>query len=109
MQYSKLAELYAHLEWTSARLKKVEAIADFLRSADDELLPKAALLVQGKVFPSWSEQEIGIANLLMVKILSSAIGFPEKEVMHKFKKVGDFGTVAEELAARKRQKTLFQR
>lgn len=107
MLYSRLVDVYEELEKTPARLKKVGIISGILKGSENEILPKVTLLVQGKLFPSWSEKEIGIANLLMVKIISTATGFSEKEVMGGFKKTGDFGLVAENLMGRKRQKTLF--
>jgi DNA ligase-1 len=63
MKYSKLVELYEYLEQTPSRLKKVEAIADFFRSADSSVLDSVALLVQGKVFPPYSEKEMGKSGL----------------------------------------------
>ena len=109
MDYKKLVTVYGELEKTSARLKKIEIISGLLAGTREELLPKVTLLVQGKLFPAWSESEIGIANLLMVKIISTATGFPEKDVNARFRKTGDFGLVAEELIRRKRQRTLFQK
>ena len=56
------------------------------------------LLVQGLVFPAWSDREIGIANQLMIKAIAQATGFSGKEVVSRFKKSGDFGLVIEELS-----------
>ncbi len=107
MNYAELVEVYEHLEKTSARLKKIDIIAKLMRETPNDMLSKVTLLLQGKVFPSWSEKEIGIADLLMVKIVSKSTGFSEKEVLSKFKKTGDFGLVIQELAEKKKQRTLF--
>ncbi len=109
MKYSKLVEVYEYLEKTSARLKKTKAMANLLKETPADLLPKVALLLQGRIFPSWDEREIGIANLLMVKIISTATGFSQKDIAARFSKTGDFGLVIEELVSRKRQRTLFQK
>ncbi len=104
-----LVETYEFLERTGARLKKTEAIAGLLRETPGDELEKVALLIQGRVFPSWDEREIGIANLLMLKIIKTVTGFPEREIGEKFRRAGDFGLVIEELVAKKRQKTLFRK
>ena len=109
MDYSKLVEVYEYLEKTGARLKKVERIAALLEETNTDLLPTVALLVQGKLFPSYSEKEIGIANLLMVRIIANTTGFSTKQVSEKFNKIGDFGLVIEDLIGKKKQQTLFRK
>ncbi|MCK4496637.1 MAG: ATP-dependent DNA ligase, partial [Candidatus Aenigmarchaeota archaeon] len=107
MDYAELVEVYEHLEKTSARLEKIGTIAKLMRETPTDMLPRITLLLQGKVFPSWSEKEVGIADLLMVKIVSKSTGFSENEVLSGFKKTGDFGLVIEDLVGKKKQKTLF--
>jgi len=109
MKYSVLVEVYEDLEKTSARLSKIELISNLLRKTEEDLLPKITLLIQGKIFPSWSDQEIGIASQLAIKIISTATGFSTSEIEQRFKKRGDFGLVVEELMKKKKQKTLFTR
>ena len=67
MLYSKLAETYERLEKTSGRLDKTAIIAELLKEANAEDLEKVSLLVQGVVFPSWSEKEIGVAKKMVAK------------------------------------------
>ncbi len=107
MDYAELVEVYEHLEKTPARLEKIGTIAKLMRETPTDMLPRITLLLQGKVFPSWSEKEVGIADLLMVKIVSKSTGFSENEVLSGFKKTGDFGLVIEDLVGKKKQKTLF--
>ncbi len=106
MLYSKLVEVYEELEKTSARLGKIDAVARILKEAEPGNLPRVVLLLQGKVFPSWSEQEIGIADKMVVRIVSTATGFKEAEVMRHYNETGDLGLTVEKLLAGKRQQTL---
>lgn len=108
MLYSSLAGVYEDLEKSSERLKKTDILANLMRKADDEDLRMIVLLAQGKTFPAWAEEEIGISGLLMAKVISMATGFPVDEVSKLYREIGDYGLVAEKLCARKRQKTLFQ-
>jgi len=109
MEYSRLAELYEYLEGTSSRLKKTEKIARFLMETEDASLEHVVLMVQGKVFPSYSEKEIGIASKMMIKTFSSSTGFPERKVVSAFREMGDLGLVAEKLSSGRRQKILASR
>ncbi len=109
MDYEKLVGVYEYLERTPARLKKIEKIADLLRETPTENLSRVTLLLQGKVFPSWSEKEIGIADMLMVKIISKSTGYSGKDVLLGFKEYGDFGRVIENMVGKKKQKTLFSK
>jgi DNA ligase-1 len=107
MKYSKLVELYEHLEKTSSRLKKIESIAEFLKKSETSVLEKVTLLVQGRIFPSYSEREIGVADKMIVKVIASSTGFPEKDVISEFKETGDLGLAVEVLMKRRRQTTLI--
>jgi len=109
MYYSRLADTYEELEKTSAKLKKSEIIAMLLKETDSREMGMVVLLLQGRVFPIWSEKELGIANLLMIKAISTATGFPAGKVEERFKKTGDLGLVVEELIKNKKQSTLFSR
>jgi len=109
MDYSKLVDVYEYLEKTPGRLKKTEAIAEILKKTDSENLPMIALLLQGRVFPSWSEKEIGIASKMAAKIISVSTGFSMQQVSNRFRKSGDFGLVAEDFVEKRRQRTLFKK
>jgi DNA ligase-1 len=106
MLYSKLVEVYDELGETSSRLGKTDAVARILKEADEESLSRVVLLLEGRVYPHWSEAEIGIADKLVARIVSTATGFRESEVMKRFNETGDLGLTVEKLLAEKRQRTL---
>lgn len=106
MKYSVLADVYENLEKTPGKLDKTSIIAKLLKGTPNDLLPKVVLLLSGRVFPSWSEEELGVANQLMIKAIEKAYGINEKEIMKLFKKTGDLGSTIEELSKKKRQSTL---
>ena len=107
MLYSKLVEVYQILEKTSGRLEKTEIIANLLKEADS--LPKVALLIQGRIFPSWDEREIGVAKKMIIRVIAQTTGFSEQEIVSKYNKVGDLGLVVEELVSKKKQRTFSQK
>ncbi len=109
MYYSRLSDTYEELEKTPAKLKKSGIIAGLLKETEVKEMGMVVLLLQGRAFPIWSEKELGIANLLMIKAISSATGFAAQKVEERFKRTGDLGLVVEELIKNKRQSTLFRK
>jgi len=106
MDYSELAGVYEQLEKTAKKLEKRDIVADFFRDCPAEQLPIVALLIQGRIFPAWSEIELGVAENIMVKTLAKTAGLPEKEVKQDIRKHGDIGEGAEDIISRKTQSTL---
>lgn len=106
MKYSELADLYQKLEKTPSKLKKTELIAGFLRKTPADLLPNVVTMLTGKVFPMWSEEDLGVANKLMVKAISRSAGVKSAKIRSKFRETGDLGLTAERFARNKKQRTL---
>jgi len=107
MQYSQLTEVYEDLEKNPSRLKKTEILAKFLSKLKNLKQSEIIYLLQGKVFPDYSEKEFGISEKLCIKALEKASGISNKEIVEKWKKIGDLGKVAEEIIKSKKQNTLF--
>ena len=79
-------------------------MASFLKKIKE---PEIIYLLQGKAFPDYDEREFGISEKLCIKALSKASGISDKEIVQKWKRLGDLGKVAEEVMSRKKQGTLF--
>lgn len=109
MEYSALAETYESLEKVSSKLKKAEILADFLSKISSKELEKVVLLVLGTVFPGYSQMELGIADKMIIKSIAKATGFKDSDVVEKFKKAGDLGSVAEECLKSRKQSTLAKK
>jgi DNA ligase 1 len=107
MNYSQLCEVYENLEKNPSRLKKTEILSEFLNKIKHEKNKEIIYLLQGKVFPDYSEKEFGISEQLCIKSLSKASGESTKKIIQKWKKIGDLGLVAEEVILNKKQNTLF--
>src|SRR3989344_388264 len=109
MFYPKLAETYGKLEKTPSRLDKIEIISSLLKETETDVLPKVALLLQGRVFPSWDERVIGVASKMVIRVISQTTGFNENEIVQKFNKIGDLGLVVEDFISHKKQKTFLKK
>jgi len=107
MQYSQLCQTYEDLEQNPSRLKKTEILADFLKKLKTEHNKEIIYLLQGKTFPDYSEKEFGISEKLCIKALEKASGISNKDIIQKWKELGDLGKVAEQIISKKKQHTLF--
>lgn len=112
MLYHELVEVYQDLDSTTKRLEKTSILASFLGKVGDEepeILSIVTLLSLGRIFPTWSEEELGIGAKLLMKAISMAVGVSPEVVENQMRETGDMGLAAEELYQRKSQVTLFSR
>jgi DNA ligase-1 len=112
MKYEKLVELYEVLDSTSKRLEKTSIIADFLSMVgekDPTILSIITLLILGRIFPTWSEEELGIGSKLLMKAIALVVGVKSEDVEDQMRDIGDIGLAAQDLFSRKVQSTLFRR
>ncbi len=107
MLYKELCEVYEELEKNHSRLKKTDILSDFLKKLKNSKNLEIIYLIQGKVFPDYSEKEFGISEQLCIKVLEKSSGISKKEIINKWRKIGDLGKVAEEVISKKKQNTLF--
>ncbi len=107
MRFRDLVEIFDSLEITSSRLEMTDFLADFLVRVSCDDLPKIVYLTQGKLFPDFYPEKIGIADKLLLRAMAFTSGIREEEVHGIWLKEGDPGKVAEEIFARKKQTALF--
>ena len=106
MEFARLTSIYSRLEDISGRLEMTDVVAEFLKEVPDGLLSTVILFLRGTPFPPWSNLEIGIADKLMVKALSSVSGASEDKLNSILREKGDLGSVAEAVLVNKPQTTL---
>ena len=112
MLYQELVGVYQDLDSTTKRLEKTAILSDFLGKVGNEepqILPIVTLLSLGRIFPTWSEEELGIGAKLLMKAISMAVGVSPEDVENQMRETGDIGLAAEELYQQKSQVTLFTR
>ncbi len=112
MSYSKMVDVYEALDSTTKRLEKTSILADFFASIGEKnpkLLPVVILLSLGRVFPTWSEEELGIGTKLLMKAIALVVGVKPPDVEDMQRDAGDIGKAAQNLFMKKKQATLFTR
>jgi len=111
LKYAVVAEYFEKLEQTSGRLQMTEILSDLFKETPKAELPILAYLMQGKLRPDFEGVELGIAEKLALRAMSTASGKREQEVKDAYIKAGDIGSAAEALlkkgAGRERQGSLF--
>ena len=70
-------------------------------------LRKLVYLTQGKLRPDYEGVELGLAEKMALRAISTASGLSSKVVRNAYVKVGDIGTTAEQLLRKKSQETLY--
>jgi len=108
MDFSTLVEIYEKLEKTTSRLEMTSIVSEFLSTVPDDKLPVILLFLMGRVFPIWSDKELGVGSKLVIKAISNVSGIPEFRIEDKIRETGDTGLAAESLLVKKVQTTLFQ-
>ncbi|MDD9954561.1 MAG: ATP-dependent DNA ligase [Candidatus Woesearchaeota archaeon] len=106
MQFSTLCDTYKEISQTTKRLEKTAILAAFLKEVPEREMQTIMLLLKGRVFAEWDKTTLGISEKLTIKAINTASGIPEKEIMTKFKELGDLGEVAAAVMGKKTQVTL---
>jgi DNA ligase 1 len=107
MQYKELAEFYESLSSTSKRLEKTYQISRLIKDAKEEEIKIIVLLAQGKIFPEWERIKIGASDKLVIKAISKSAGASSVHIESEWKRLGDLGSVAHALLAKRKQSSLF--
>jgi len=104
MQFSTLSEYFQRLEKTPSRIAMTEILAELFHAAHVDEIGNICFLLQGRVAPLYEPIEFGVADRFMIRAISKAYNVDEKHTATVFKKQGDLGTAAEEIAREKRGK-----
>lgn len=107
MEFSVVAKTFDRLEATSSRLEMADILSEFFSTLPPKDLKSVIYLSQGKLQPDFVEQELGMADRLVLKAISFTSGDTDKAAEDLWFKLGDPGAVAEQLLGKKKQTTLF--
>jgi DNA ligase 1 len=92
--FKELAAVFEKLERTSSSAAMVGILARFLPILSPEEVKMTAYLLSGKVGPSFSTPEFGIAQVLAARAVAEACGVSSAKVRNMLIKLGDLGAVA---------------
>ncbi|MFH1239603.1 MAG: ATP-dependent DNA ligase [Candidatus Diapherotrites archaeon] len=107
MQFRKVAEYFEKIEKVSSRLEMTDLVSELLSKASKSDIANVIYLSQGKLGPDFLSLEPGLGEKLVIEAITKFSGYEKIEIEKKFKKQGDLGLVAFELAEKKKQQSLF--
>ena len=107
MEYQKLTDIYERLEATPSKLEKTDIIAELLGDTPDSLLDVVPSLLMGRIFPDWSQLELGVGPGLLYDSICFIAGVSKDALKETIRDEGDVGNAAEKLLENKVQSMLF--
>ena len=107
LSYLTVATAYEKLEGISGRNEMTEVFASLLTETPKQELPMLVYLTQGKLRPDYEGVEIGVAEKMALRALTSATGLDGDRVYQTYVKTGDIGSAAEKTLEGRKQATLF--
>ncbi|WOV92771.1 MAG: ATP-dependent DNA ligase [Candidatus Nitrosoabyssus spongiisocia] len=107
MDFLILAKTFEKMESTSKRLELTDLLAQLFSNTDVDLMDKVIYLIQGKLRPDFENVEVGIADKLIIRILSNLSGLSIQKIQDAYAKYGDLGLVASTILVDKPQTTLL--
>lgn len=109
MEYSKVANYLEKIANNPKRLAKTKYLSELLKETPKESLNSMMLLLRGNIFPDWDEREIGMSSNLILKSIAITTGKSTDNLKEEWKKIGDIGSLAQEIISSKTQSTLFNK
>lgn len=106
MRFFDLAQTWSQIDATSGRLEIAALMSELFRTATPAQAKIIAYLTEGILLPPYEGLELGIGEKYVMDSISHVSGYSRAEVEKQFKKLGDFGAVAEWALARKKQTSL---
>src|SRR5437870_3850719 len=106
MEFARVVEVYDRIEATTKRLEMTSLLVELLRSTPREDLDKVVYLTQGRIHPDYLGIELGLAEKMVIRVLTHATGLDETRIQKLWKEKGDLGLVAEDAIGTRRQKPL---
>jgi DNA ligase 1 len=105
MLYSEFVQVYEELNSTTKRLEKETIIAKFLPKLKEN--PEWIYLLRGRVLPDYDPREFGISGQLVIKAIAVSFGVRNNDILKRYRRIGDLGQIASEMAGKKIQGRLF--
>lgn len=109
MRFSELVNSYEMIEATPSRISMTYYLVDLFRKTSEDIIDKVVYLTEGRLYPNFVGIELGMAEKMALRALSSATGMSQDKIENEYKKRGDIGQISENLLNSKKQTTLFKR
>ncbi|MCC7570796.1 ATP-dependent DNA ligase [Candidatus Micrarchaeota archaeon] len=106
MKFSIVVEYLKEIENESSRLVITEILSKLLSLCSKQDIEPLILLLQGQIAPPFKNMPLGLGEKFIIQSIAVSTGHTVKSVENRFNKIGDFGLLAEELSATRKQQAL---
>lgn len=103
MDFQKLADLFEELEATASGNKMREILSLFFKKVPPEDMALVAYLTLGRIASEYEEVVLGMAEMSVLKAISTASGIELSKVKKLMQETGDVGLTAEKMLQKKPQ------
>lgn len=100
--FKRLAQVFETLEQTSSSTAMIDVLARFLKTLAPKEARITAYLLSGKVGPSFSAPEFGMAEKMVARAVAQSFGVSIPSVTHLSVRSGDMGIVVQRLSGARR-------
>ena len=107
LDFSTIVKILGQMEQTTSRLELTNYLVTLFKNTPSDLVDKIIYLIQGKIRPDYEGIEMGIAEKMIIRIISQISNISNDEVYRNYREKGDLGSVAEVIMKNKIQTTLF--
>jgi DNA ligase-1 len=107
LDFSIIVNILEQMERTTSRLELTNYLVTLFKNTPSDLVDKIIYLIQGKIRPDYEGIEMGIAEKMIIRIISQISNISNDEAYRKYREKGDLGSVAEAILKNKIQTTLF--
>jgi len=107
LDFSTIVSILEQMEQTTSRLELTNYLVTLFKNTPSDLVDKIIYLIQGKIRPDYEGIEMGIAEKMIIRIISQISNISNDEVYRNYREKGDLGSVAEVIMKNKIQTTLF--
>lgn len=107
MEFAEFAALCEQLEAIPGRLEMRDLIASAMAGLEDDELPIFVRFVQGRVFPDWASEKLGVGPMLLYEAAAYVAGRRKADAVRLVNETGDAGLAIERLLAKRQQSAFF--
>ncbi len=101
MRFARLAACFDQLEEVSSRNAMVVLLAELFQDVAPAEVNELIYLGQGRLVPAFERLEFGVGEALLGEAIATATETPSEEIRRRFVAIGDYGSLAATLLAKK--------
>ncbi len=98
MNFEEFAGFLSELEGTTKRLEITDILARLIKASSVTEIDKVLFLSLGTLAPNYEGVLLNLAEKMSIRVLAQAYGVSEEKIKADYKKAGDIGVLAENLA-----------